>query len=87
MTQEEIMKKFSLNRNRLNDIFVKETSVTCLNYFVKMRMNLAQIMLAETELQIGEIGARVGYADANYFVKVFKKMTGVTPSQYRESYS
>lgn len=86
VTQEEIMKEFSLNRNRLNELFIRETSMTCLNYLVKMRVNLAQIMLAETALQIGEIAARVGYADSNYFIKVFKKFTGVTPSKYRESF-
>lgn len=86
VTLEEIMKVFSLNRNRLNELFVKETSVTCLNYLLKMRMNLAQIMLSETELQIAEIADRVGYADSNYFIKVFKKHSGVTPSKYRELY-
>ncbi len=86
VTQEEIMKEFSINRNRLNELFIRETSMTCMNYLVKMRVNLAQIMLAETALQIGEIAARVGYADSNYFIKVFKKFTGVTPSKYRESF-
>lgn len=87
VTLDDILKDFPMNRNRLNELFVKETSMTCLNYFAKMRINLAQIMLAETELQIGEIAGRVGYEDANYFIKVFKKMTGVTPSKYRETYS
>lgn len=87
VTLEDVLKNFSINRNRLNELFIKETSMTCLNYFVKMRVNLAQIMLAETELQIGEIAARVGYTDSNYFIKVFKKITGTTPSKYRESYS
>ncbi len=87
VTLEDIMKKFSVNRNRLNDMFMKETSMTCLNYFAKMRINLAQIMLAETELQIGEIASRVGYGDSNYFIKVFKKITGMTPSKYRENFS
>lgn len=85
VTLEDIMKKFSINRNRLNELFVQETSMTCLNYLVKMRVNLAQILLAETELQIAEIADRVGYGDPNYFIKVFKKNTGVTPSRYRES--
>lgn len=86
VTLEELVKKFSMNRNRINELFVKETSMTCLNYLLKMRMNLAQIMLSETELQIGEIANRVSYADANYFIKVFKKHAGVTPSKYRELY-
>lgn len=86
ITLEEIMKEFSLNRNRLNELFVKETSMTCMNYLLKMRMNLAQIMLSETELRIAEIADRVGYVDSNYFIKVFKSHTGVTPSKYRELY-
>lgn len=84
---EDIMKEFGINRNRLNDLFVKETSMTCMNYLEKLRVNLAQVMLAETELLIGEIAQRVGYTDSNYFIKVFKKNTGVTPSKYRESFS
>lgn len=87
ITLEDVIKEFGLNRNRLNEIFVKETSMTCLNYLTKMRINLAQIMLAETELQIAEISDRVGYLDSNYFIKVFKKYTGVTPSKYRDSFS
>lgn len=82
---EDIVKEFSVNRNLLNDSFIKETSMTCMNYLAKLRINLAQIMLAETELQIGEIAGRVGYPDANYFIKVFKKQTGITPSAYREN--
>jgi len=86
ITLEDLEKKFSTNRNRINDLFVRETTMTCLNYLLKLRMNLAQILLSETELLIGEIAARVGYEDANYFIKVFKKHTGVTPSKYRELY-
>ena len=82
---EDIVKEYSINRNLLNQIFIKETSMTCLNYLEKMRMGLAQTMLADTELQIAEISDRVGYPDPNYFIKVFKKHTGVTPSKYRES--
>jgi len=86
ITQEDITKKFSVNRNMLNKMFIKETSMTWLNYFTKMRINLAQIMLAETELQIAEIAGRVDYDHSNYFIKVFKKYTGVTPSKYRDSF-
>lgn len=86
VTLAAIEKEFSLNRNRLNELFVKETSMTCMNYLLKMRMNLAQIMLSETELRISEIADRVGYGDPNYFIKVFKSHTGKTPSKYRELY-
>lgn len=85
ITLENILKEYSINRNQLNGMFIKETSMTCLNYLEKMRINLSQLMLSETELQIAEIAYRVGYSDPNYFIKVFKKHTGVTPSKYREN--
>ncbi|MCQ2529141.1 MAG: AraC family transcriptional regulator [Saccharofermentans sp.] len=87
ITLDDIMRKFSINRNKLNELFIKETSTTCLNYLTKMRINLAQVILAETELQIAEISYRVGFTDPNYFIKVFKKYTGVTPSGYRKSFN
>ena len=85
ITLEDILKEYSINRNQLNSIFIKETSMTALSYLEKMRMNLSMLMLADTELQIAEIAERVGYLEPNYFAKVFKKHTGVTPSKYRES--
>lgn len=84
VTLEEIETEFSVNRNRLNQLFVRETSLTCMQYLMKLRMSLAQIMLAETDLRIGEIAARTGYDDANYFNKVFQKFAGTTPSKYRD---
>lgn len=85
ITLEDILKEYSINRNQLNSIFIKETSMTALSYLEKMRMNLSMLMLADTELQIAEIAERVGYLEPNYFAKVFKKHTGVAPSKYRES--
>ena len=41
-------------------------------------------MLKETALQIQEISAYVGYPDNNYFIKVFKKIYNMTPSEYRK---
>ena len=84
MTLEKITKELSINRNRLNEIFVEKTSSTCMNYFMQMRIELAKLMLKGTELMINEIGDRVGYPDANYFTKVFRQKTGMTPTEYRK---
>lgn len=85
ITVETITKKFAINRNKLNDLFMKQSSMTCLNYLLNLRIDLAKILLTKTELPINEISSRVGYPDPNYFTKLFKHVTGYTPSQYRKS--
>lgn len=85
ITLAMLTKEFNMNRNKLNDLFMQKTSMTCLDYLLILRIDLAKIMLTKTELPIGEISARVGYPDTNYFAKIFKNCTGMTPSQYRKS--
>jgi AraC family L-rhamnose operon regulatory protein RhaS len=83
ITLDMITKKFAINRNKLNALFVKHSSMTCMSYLQKLRIDLAKILLSKTEIPISEVSARVGFADPNYFTKLFKKTTGVTPSKYR----
>ncbi len=83
ITLETVTKKFAINRNKLNDLFMKQSSMTCMNYLLNLRVDLAKAMLINTELPINEICSRVGYSDQNYFSKLFKHVTGLTPTQYR----
>lgn len=84
---EMLTKEFNVNRNLLNKMFVEQTGLTCLAYLLKLRLDVAKLMLTETELPISEIGARVGFLESNYFTKVFKKECQMTPSAYREKNS
>ncbi len=81
---DDITGNFNINRNKLNSIFVSKTSKTWLNYLVDLRIDMAKSILSNTEIPIGEVSARVGYTDSNYFTKIFKKQTGCTPSLYRK---
>ena len=83
ITLDVITKKFAINRNKLNALFMKHSSMTCMNYLQKLRIDLAKILLSKTEIPINEVSARVGFPDPNYFTKSFKKTTGMTPSKYR----
>lgn len=85
ITLGKLTSEFAINRNKLNSLFMEQTSMTCLSYLLNLRMDLAKIMLSKTELPIGEISVRVGYPDPNYFTKVFREKTGKTPSQFRRS--
>lgn len=84
ITLETVTKEFNINRNKLNDLFMEQSSLTCMNYLQNLRMDLAKILLTKTDLPINEISSRVGYPDFNYFTKVFRKSVGKTPSRYRK---
>ena len=57
---------------------------TFLEYLIEHRMERAAELLRMTDIPVREIAHRVGYADANYFSKVFKRHTGETPTLYRQ---
>ena len=85
ITLESVTKKFNINRNKLNAIFLLSTGKTCLNYLMDLRIDMAKIILSNTEILISEVAGRVGYPDSNYFTKIFKKQTGLTPSVFRKN--
>lgn len=70
--------------SHLAKIFKQETGRTITQYIADLRCHQAAEMLRETNLPIQEISSYVGYMDNNYFVKVFRKVMGNTPSEYRE---
>ncbi len=69
--------------SHLAKLFKQETGRTITQYIADLRCRQAAEMLRETSLPIQEISSYVGYTDNNYFVKVFKKAMGKTPSEYR----
>ena len=55
-------------------------------YILSVRMTNAQMLLENSSNSIQEIASFVGYTDALYFGRIFKRETGMTPSQYRRQY-
>ena len=68
----------------LSRIFKSATGTTVLDYLTNRRIEESKVLMRESLLSIKEIAARVGYGDQNYFSRVFRRMTGVTPSAYRQ---
>lgn len=65
-------------------LFKKLTGSTPHNYLAGIRATRAQLLLAETELSVTEIGARVGYLSGSHFTKAFRLATGATPREFRQ---
>lgn len=52
-------------------------------YLSEYRIEKAKMLLSDITINVKEISSQVGYRDANYFARVFKRVIGVTPSEYR----
>lgn len=65
-------------------LFKKLTGSTPHNYLAAVRANRAQLLLADTELSVTEVGAQVGYLSASHFTKAFRIATGTTPREFRK---
>ena len=64
-------------------LFKKLTGASPHNYLAGIRAARAQLLLADTELSVTEIGARVGYLSGSHFTKAFRVATGTTPRESR----
>lgn len=84
MSREELAAQVFMSPDYLTKLFKKETGMSLSDYIIKKRISLAQQLLNRTELSVVEISQRAGFSYSSYFVRIFKKKTGLTPQQYRE---
>ncbi|MCS7464791.1 response regulator [Paenibacillus doosanensis] len=73
----------NMNESYLSYLFKKETQTGFTEYLNRLRLDKAAQYLAETSLPSYLIAEKVGYANINYFGRIFKKITGLSPQQYR----
>ncbi|CUH92803.1 helix-turn-helix transcriptional regulator [Herbinix luporum] len=76
---------FSINSSYLSSLFKKEMGVTLTNFINQRKIRFAITLLNKTDTQVQNIASQVGIHDVNYFIKVFKKIIGMTPKEYRDS--
>ena len=77
-------KTIELILSYLSKLFKQETGLTLTDYMIEIRIRKAKQLLKDApDLKIHEIGTEVGYPDPAYFNKLFKKVVGVTPNEYK----
>lgn len=76
--------KYHINAAYLSELFSKTAGVSLVNYQMKIRTEKAETMLLMTNDSVAEISQKVGYENSRYFTRVFKKMTGMSPKEYRD---
>jgi len=76
--------EFSLSVSYLSKMFKEQMECNFIDYVMDIRMCKAKELVERTDEKIRDIAEKVGYTNVNSFVRIFKKSTGLTPSEYRE---
>ncbi len=80
---ESVANAIAVNSSYLSRLFHKETKMNFNAYLTSLRINYSKICLRSTRDSIAGIAIKCGYNDPKYFINIFKKTTGLTPSAYR----
>jgi two-component system, response regulator YesN len=84
VTLDEVAAIVQLSPYYFSKLFKENFGQTFIDYLTQKRIELSKSLLTSTEKTFKEICFEVGYHDPNYFSRVFKKITGMTPSEFRK---
>jgi YesN/AraC family two-component response regulator len=87
ISMSELSEDLNVSENRLVASFKKEVGITPNAYLTKIRMQHAAHLLISGNMSVNDVSIAVGISDANYFVKLFKKIYGETPTVYRNRHT
>jgi AraC-like DNA-binding protein len=80
---DDISARVRLSKYHFIRLFHRTTGMTTIQYITKIRLEKAMELLREERTTIDEIARRVGFSNGNYFIRAFRKYTGMSPGQFR----
>ncbi|WP_200801236.1 helix-turn-helix transcriptional regulator [Clostridium sp. Marseille-P2415] len=83
----DVAHHFGYNEKYLSHLFRTIAGIPLKQFILKGKMDLANFMLTDTNHSIGEIAASIGFSDSHHFAKAYKKINGLTPTEYRNAFS
>lgn len=86
LSVDDIVKSVFLSPRQANKIFKKETGNTIFDFLLEYRIEIAKKMLKEPDCRIYMISDNVGYTNKSHFSLMFKKLTGLTPAEYKSRF-
>ena len=86
LTLDDLAERFFINKFYLSKIFKETYGTTVNNYLISKRITRAKQLLRFTDMTVDEVGVAVGMGDANYFSRMFRKVEGISPREYRKQW-
>ena len=81
---DDVSREVNISPYYFSKLFKDETGQNFIEYVTSIRMERAKELLEHSDKSMKEICVEIGYGDANYFSRTFKKNVGVTPTEYKE---
>jgi two-component system response regulator YesN len=86
LTLQEVADTIHVSKSYFSNLFKKQSGQNFIDYLIDLRLHEAKRMLVQNEYKIYEVAEKSGFNDVKYFSKLFKKMTQMTPVEYREKH-
>lgn len=83
ISMQDVARKVNYSEAYFCKMFKRNFNMNFTTYLTNFRVKQAQKLLKDPKINIKDVGSAVGYSDSNYFAKVFKRVTGQNPSEYR----
>ena len=86
LTQEQLAEHFYVSEEHLIRLFKKSYHITPHQYILQSKIRIAMLMLRTTKDSVEEISYRLNFSDPHHFSAQFKKLVGIRPLPYRQSF-
>lgn len=81
---DDVSRAVNISPYYFSKLFKEESGVTFIEYLTGLRIRQAKKLLSDPSIAVKDIGNAVGYQDPNYFSRIFRRATGLSPSEYRQ---
>lgn len=81
---KNVVEELKIDRSYLYRLFINEMGVSVSDYITRRRILKAEVLLSNSDISVKDVAYSCGFADQMYFSRVFKKLNGKTPTQFRE---
>lgn len=83
----DVAREFGYNEKYLSHRFTEVSGISMKQYILKEKMDRANFYLTDTNNSVADIASTLGFSDSHNFCRTYKKITGLTPGEYRNAYS
>lgn len=87
LSLDDVAREVGISPYYFSKLFKEQTGQNFIDYLTRLRIETAKRLLVDPAMSVKEVCLRSGYSNQNYFSRIFKKSTGMTPTEYRDSHN